>query len=106
MEVQIQGVVLKWAETSHAVPALVLKSIFKGEGYDLKFLQPIALNLLEIRARKGDDTAFDIMRAKIGIPQIKTIAIKPEVIAAADIAGIDIATGGWTAFLRAKGVLE
>ncbi len=79
---------------------VILQGVFE-EMYNRKFvpLQGQALKLLEEYALKGNSEAFRIMRLKIKIPPISSIARKPEIIEAANKAGID--NGGWEAFVNA-----
>ena len=93
-------------EGSNYAQTVVLQGIFEGM-YGGKFIkfQSQALELLEKYALLGSREAFKIMQQKINIPQVKVIASKPEVIAAANRAKIDDVVGGWESFLRAKGVI-
>ena len=96
-----------WAETSDESRRVVLEGIFETRyGLGTPENQAHALHLLEQYALAGNGKAFEIMRTKIAMPQIKDIAKKPEIIAAADTHGIDSAIGGWKAFLISKKVIE
>lgn len=100
---KIKEVALDWAETSDATRTVVLEGVFETR-YGLKDFQGQALELLEKYALLGNGKAFEIIRTKIGMQQIKVIAKKPEVIEAAKANNINGAVGGWEAFLKAHGI--
>lgn len=102
---KIKEVALDWAETSDATRTVVLEGVFESR-YGLSDFQSQALELLEKYALLGNGKAFEIMRTKIGMQQIKEIAKKPEVIEAARTNNINGATEGWETFLRDHGLID